>query len=542
MEAGAKTEIQPDSSLSNSTQEDVDAFLARNTVDQRAAASLRNETPQTQRAVLDRGDLLDCVNPSAALMGRIHVAKEDIRRSSASSANGSGGGGDASEEAIAGEPGKADQEVSATREQVEEFVRENKIDETAAKAFREAGLAAQRSVLGRGGLTDCRNPSAVCLARLREAKIMQAMKPEAPGSGPVLEGPALAEELDKFLQRNAVDSRAALTLRGEAAAVQRAVLERGDMHDCQNPSAALMGRITMAKESVALSTKQFGGFHSSGSSFLGAAGNILGLRGGVGASLAEVEDFIRENKIEGGAALQLRQANPQVQKAVIERGGLTDCRDPSAVCLSRLRDARNSPSTSPTMGVGMGNMCAGLGFGSPGYMMMAGQGDMMAQMMMASQMASQMGAYNALASYYAAVGSYYPQGFAVGLAAQGAADPAAAAAAEAMAQTALVSAQQQVPGGLGLVGMPLQNGLPMQSGLPMQGCLTMPVQAAVPVQPMMMPAQGCMPATGVAPMMGGMMQGALGGISGLDASCTPAACGPAPKMGDLAVRAAPYQT
>lgn len=54
--------------------------------------------------------------------------------------------------------------------EVQEFIRENKIDDVAARALLEAGPSVQKGVLSRGTLSDCRNPSAVCLARIRESR------------------------------------------------------------------------------------------------------------------------------------------------------------------------------------------------------------------------------------------------------------------------------------------------------------------------------------------------------------------------------------
>eukprot|EP00928_Gymnodinium_smaydae_P042950 TRINITY_DN2887_c0_g2_i1.p1 TRINITY_DN2887_c0_g2~~TRINITY_DN2887_c0_g2_i1.p1 ORF type:complete len:542 (+),score=144.91 TRINITY_DN2887_c0_g2_i1:76-1626(+) len=230
---------------------EVDQFLKRNAVDARAGATLREEAPEVQAAVLDRGDLQDCLNPSAALLGRIRAAKDAVaaeRRKAAGVMEGESGGS-------AGSRAGKGKEAPVTAKELELFVRENKIDEVAAKALMEAGPGAQRSVLSRGGLTDCRNPSAVCLARLREAKIMQAMKPRdepKPLHLPaVIDKEKTAKEIEAFLERNVVDGRAGAALRAESAAVQRAILDRGDLHDCANQSAALMGRLNSAKEQVA---------------------------------------------------------------------------------------------------------------------------------------------------------------------------------------------------------------------------------------------------------------------------------------------------
>eukprot|EP00747_Dinoflagellata_sp_TGD_P180768 gnl/TRDRNA2_/TRDRNA2_33802_c0_seq1.p1 gnl/TRDRNA2_/TRDRNA2_33802_c0~~gnl/TRDRNA2_/TRDRNA2_33802_c0_seq1.p1 ORF type:complete len:294 (-),score=85.73 gnl/TRDRNA2_/TRDRNA2_33802_c0_seq1:58-939(-) len=55
----------------------VDSFIERNNIDERAAGALRAADKGLQQAVLDRGDLTNCVNPSTALMGRLRTAREE---------------------------------------------------------------------------------------------------------------------------------------------------------------------------------------------------------------------------------------------------------------------------------------------------------------------------------------------------------------------------------------------------------------------------------------------------------------------------------
>lgn len=52
-----------------------------------------------------------------------------------------------------------------------------------------------------------------------------------------------------------------------------------------------------------------------------------------------VEEFIKANEVDGGAADALRDSPRQVQQAVIDRGGLSGARNPSSVLLARIRDA-----------------------------------------------------------------------------------------------------------------------------------------------------------------------------------------------------------
>jgi len=57
------------------TKEEVEVFLAKGKADERSMRNFRAEPPDIQASVIDRGPLSECLNPSAALMGRIRDAK-----------------------------------------------------------------------------------------------------------------------------------------------------------------------------------------------------------------------------------------------------------------------------------------------------------------------------------------------------------------------------------------------------------------------------------------------------------------------------------
>jgi len=119
------------------------------------------------------------------------------------------------------------------------------------------------------------------------------------------------------------------------------------------------------------------------------------------------------NGIDEIAAQLLREQEPRVQKEVLKRGSLEDCRSPSAVCLSRIRDARNgwhiakeivttmkkpNVDAAPTFGAAPG--CAAGGMACP----MAGMptmnpmmGGMMGMPSMMPSMSPMMGMMNPIA-------------------------------------------------------------------------------------------------------------------------------------------------
>merc|ERR1711953_1545727 len=69
------------------TPEELEAFIAESNLDQRAAGCLMSELPDVQKAVMSRGTLADCTNPSSALMGRIKDAKSSLNVSGAGHKN-----------------------------------------------------------------------------------------------------------------------------------------------------------------------------------------------------------------------------------------------------------------------------------------------------------------------------------------------------------------------------------------------------------------------------------------------------------------------
>lgn len=137
------------------------------------------------------------------------------------------------------------------------------------------------------------------------------------------------------MENNKIDDRAAATLRACDLEVQRIVLERGDMTDCTNPSSALMGRIRQAKEQASGERRSFGGH-----------GHYSHGGGGGGTASEDVEDFIKENKLDDSAARSLREAGPDIQKQVLDRGSLVGTQNPSSACIVRIRDAKSSSRTT----------------------------------------------------------------------------------------------------------------------------------------------------------------------------------------------------
>lgn len=169
----------------------------------------------------------------------------------------------------------------------------------------------------------------------------------------------LAEEIGQFIVENRIDAPAARDLKVEPVHVQFAVLDRGPLTSCVNPSGALIGRIRDAKKGVrhgaqgaphaihqslqssqtspppagtpVLSTAQPGG-HA------GLVGPMVGLANQMGGG--EIEAFIAENRLDQGAAISLRAEPPDVREKVLAMGPLVNAVNPSAALMGRLRSVR----------------------------------------------------------------------------------------------------------------------------------------------------------------------------------------------------------
>mmetsp|Transcript_97739 Transcript_97739/g.203942 ORF Transcript_97739/g.203942 Transcript_97739/m.203942 type:complete len:429 (-) Transcript_97739:37-1323(-) len=134
----------------------------------------------------------------------------------------------------------------------------------------------------------------------------------------------LGLEVEAFLRAEPeIEERAATMLRTKGPEVQRLVLARGGLAGTRNPTAVLVSRIRNAEE---------------------------GLRPVLEAERApeEIERFLIIERVEPHAAARLRRAPREVQTSVVSRGSLAGTRDPTAVLMTRIRDAEkeHAPATS----------------------------------------------------------------------------------------------------------------------------------------------------------------------------------------------------
>lgn len=128
----------------------VEQFIVDNRLDDRAAGALREKKEEIQNYVLSRGSLLHERNPSVACLMRIKAAQQSIKE---------GGMGMVM-------PFNHDGVI----DEVQQYIKENGIDDRAGMILLEKPKEVQRHVMARGALHNAHNPAAVCMLRIRDAE------------------------------------------------------------------------------------------------------------------------------------------------------------------------------------------------------------------------------------------------------------------------------------------------------------------------------------------------------------------------------------
>jgi len=133
-----------------------------------------------------------------------------------------------------------------------------------------------------------------------------------------------SQEVESFLVANSVDMGAANQLRREPVHVALAVIERGPLRACRDPSGVIVARMRDARNGTLLPDP---------SANRGQAGTVVPMD----SSTTDVDRFITANGIDASAAIALRSELPDVQRAVMAKGPLSQAANPSASLLARIR-------------------------------------------------------------------------------------------------------------------------------------------------------------------------------------------------------------
>ncbi|CAK9076310.1 unnamed protein product [Durusdinium trenchii] len=266
-----KAEKSASSTFVAPSRDEVETFIEENELNERAGEALRGAAPAVQRQVLEQGSLLSCREPSAGCIGRINKAQKTM------------------DPALLAIPHISGPSV----EELEDFIHDNSLDERAASALRTAAQWLQRQVLDQGSLHTCRDPNAGLMGRIRRAQqpsqfsVQQASVPprkEVFNAFPGQTAPT-ARDIERFIEENCLNERAADALRSADSPVQQQVLDQGSLHGTREPSAACIGRISKIQRKARK-------------------------RGWGSPSLDDVESFIYENRLDQRAAAALERAPP----------------------------------------------------------------------------------------------------------------------------------------------------------------------------------------------------------------------------------------
>lgn len=151
--------------------EDIVKFCLDSKVDDAATRDLKAQTVEIQWAVLKMGPVCFSTNPSATLVARIRDVKRGIP---------TGGGRFTPANS---QPAIIDTSDPSKLSDVDRFVLDNGLDNSAAIALRSEPLEVQRLVVGQGPLVNCYNPNGALMGRIRQARNGQAPYGQRGGGG-----------------------------------------------------------------------------------------------------------------------------------------------------------------------------------------------------------------------------------------------------------------------------------------------------------------------------------------------------------------------
>jgi len=141
------------------------------------------------------------------------------------------------------------------------------------------------------------------------------------------------EEVEKFLTENAVDMGAANQLRREPTHIALAVIERGPLRSCRDPSGVIVARIRDAKKGT------LGPAPTNIRPAAPAAPKPAPAlpTAPLDANASELDKFLVANRIDPAGVIALKSESPEVQAAVMAKGTLGNSTNPSASLVARIR-------------------------------------------------------------------------------------------------------------------------------------------------------------------------------------------------------------
>lgn len=275
------------------TPEAVEEFIFHHNLDDKAAEALRDISPEQQALIIEI-ELSNCRNPSAVVVSRI-------------------------------------QSLGATTNYVENYIQEFGLDDKCAAELRSLSPGEQQQVV-EARPTNARNPSAVVISRI------QAVRNQG-------QHVSLVED---YIQRHGIDDSVAKQLKALPVEGQRQIIN-SDLSNCRNPSAVLLSRIRAVEAQgntlrPVLPAPQPWPVLQPRPPPLPVVPPAVVLppprppaTGAPVGSGETPEAFIKRHNLDPDAAQAMRALPVQLQRQVMDRGELINCRNPSKVLLSRIR-------------------------------------------------------------------------------------------------------------------------------------------------------------------------------------------------------------
>lgn len=150
-----------------------------------------------------------------------------------------------------------------------------------------------------------------------------------------------AQEVETFLTANAVDMGAANQLRREPVHIALAVIERGPLRSCRDPSGVIVARIRDAKKGTL-------GPARTGTGAVVKQQVPMAPVQTVDPNMSEIDKFLTMNRIDAAGVISLKSESLDVQQVVMSKGPLINSTNPSASLVSRIRLAKE-PGAMPGM-------------------------------------------------------------------------------------------------------------------------------------------------------------------------------------------------
>jgi len=352
-----------DNTVPASPQE-VEAFLMTTPVEEHAQTQFRQMDPRAQRMVINRGQMENAQDLTAAFIGRMKSVNRIVtqgvslapgdwlcpgcldtqfarnascRRCGITKENGAesiqtAAGMDMTAAVMSGAMGTSampnlENVIPATPQEVEEFLILNPVEEHAQLQFRQMDPKGQRMVINRGKMEGARDPTAAFMGRLKSVKkTITGQVQLAPGDW-ICSGCG-----DLQFGRNKECRRCGIE-KPPSAAVP------GPITSCKFCQAGHCWNHGPAAQVAAAQMQGMPGMSMQGMPRMQAAHPNLDsgpLAHTLPADPVEVEQFLLLNPVEAHAQQKFRNLHPKIQRLVINKGTLEGARDSTAAFIGRM--------------------------------------------------------------------------------------------------------------------------------------------------------------------------------------------------------------